>query len=410
MPRAKTSDRRTIITVALRLALFFAIAFAAFSLAFHNSPKTHAENARGAQISIPNSRFKCSTDETGLTTAERWLFLERVPGCALLRPPAGDGVLISSSSNTARADLLSTSRKMPPFKNVEVELEYETVLGSPVLFICLRPNLNRFDVDLEFLERAKVGRTVTDKVRLHTGEFEGDYGISVSITGIGVARLKSIRAWYAGDYKRPDNPVFVLNLLSDHPPEDGKLPWKNIHKLRSVFGFPSIEHAHFEQLTEEILKESDPSLVVLSPSSSKIDKPNRKKVEAALKIVDESGLPIVGICLGHQWFARYRGSRVTRGKEWGIHTMKMLARDPVFDGLPRLPFFYVSQSHNFMVDKPPSDAVLLASSKAIECQMFRYRRPFTYTTQFHFERDWEDSAPGGCVMWKNILRNYGLIE
>ncbi len=45
------------------------------------------------------------------------------------------------------------------------------------------------------------------------------------------------------------------------------------------------------------------------------------------------GKPILGICYGHQLIARKLGGVVMRGKgEYGRTLMRLLERDPVFDG------------------------------------------------------------------------------
>jgi GMP synthase-like glutamine amidotransferase len=341
-------------------------------------------------------------------------------GEAELLPPGKGGALLKGTTETGRGDLLSAPFAIDPFRWVEVTVEYEAVSGKPVLFVCLRPERNRELVDLDFLPGPGGRRKVT--VRLHTGLTQGNYSLALSIMGIGTARFLSVSARETGDYPRPEQPVFVLDMLHIKPVEGESLGWKSIDKLVSVFGFPSVAFLHFTEVTGEKLEEIAPALIVLSPKSENIGRGEVDAIMKALRTTVDYGAPVVGICLGHQVLAMcYEGASLARNVEiddegrqrvigeWGTTKIRILKDDPLFKGLPRRPFFYISESHMGLVHiEKFASAENIASSELCENQVFHYRGKPWYTFQGHIEREWEYSSPAACVLWKNMLRYFFL--
>jgi GMP synthase-like glutamine amidotransferase len=210
--------------------------------------------------------------------------------------------------------------------------------------------------------------------------------------------------------KKPRKGYFVLDILHDDPPEDGKLGWNNIERPATVYGLKPLEFKHYKELKPADIDAARHAFVVLSPAGSKSLNPDQAKLKAAFDAITSSGLPILGICLGHQWLAKHYGSKVIDGKEWGEYKVRVVKYDPVFKGIPRNPFFICSQSHNFMVDRCPEEAEVLASTKTTTNHVFKYKNKPWYTFQGHFERDWEGSCPDGCIVMKNVLREFGALE
>ncbi|AUL19671.1 GMP synthase [Bordetella holmesii] len=107
-----------------------------------------------------------------------------------------------------------------------------------------------------------------------------------------------------------------------------------------------------------------------------------------LRSAAEAGLPMFGICYGHQLLAHALGGRVDynpAGRELGTHEITLSAAaqdDPVTAGLPqRLP---AQMMHAQSVITPPGGSIVLASSPMDAHQMLRLR-PGVYSTQFHPE-------------------------
>jgi GMP synthase-like glutamine amidotransferase len=343
-------------------------------------------------------------------------------GEALVRvPDDGQGIILEGTTETARGDLISAPFDLAPFRLVDVTVEYAFESGDPLLFVCLRPTADRGMVDLDFLPKNAPGTEGRATVRLHSGLFEGEYSLAVSVVGVGSARVCSIEAREAGDYPRPDKPVFVVDLLRDNPRPDGELGWEDAEKFTRLFGFRSVEHAHYTELTPEKLKAADPALIILSPKSRDLKHPDRGKLTTAMNAVMDCDVPMVGICAGHQSLPMVigKGAFIYRlaedtpeGRkylsEWGPTRLEIVKDDPLFQGFPRRPYFYASESHEASVSNEFKGADILASTEFCPTQILKYPDKPWYTFQCHIERDWEFACPESFLFWKNMLRMWKL--
>lgn len=103
----------------------------------------------------------------------------------------------------------------------------------------------------------------------------------------------------------------------------------------------------------------------------------------------EAGVPILGICYGHQLLAHALGGRVgpnPRGREIGTVTIALADRteaDPLLSGLPAQ--FEVQATHMESVLELPPGAVLLASSALDPKHAFRVPNRPVWGLQFHPE-------------------------
>lgn len=101
-----------------------------------------------------------------------------------------------------------------------------------------------------------------------------------------------------------------------------------------------------------------------------------------------SGLPVLGICYGHQLIAHALGGEVAynpRGREMGTVAVDLhpeAASDPLFAGLPAR--FAAHTTHLQTVLRAPADAVVLARSALDGCQAFRWGDR-AWGLQFHPE-------------------------
>lgn len=100
------------------------------------------------------------------------------------------------------------------------------------------------------------------------------------------------------------------------------------------------------------------------------------------------GLPLFGICYGHQLLAHALGGEVgdhPRGREMGtveVARGPASAGDPLFATLPAR--FAAQATHLQSVLRPPPGAVLLAASQHDGCHAFRWRS-HAWGVQFHPE-------------------------
>lgn len=107
-----------------------------------------------------------------------------------------------------------------------------------------------------------------------------------------------------------------------------------------------------------------------------------------LKDAAEAGLPLFGICYGHQLLAHALGGEVgdnPGGREMGTVELTLThdaPQDRLFDGLPGR--FPAQATHLQTVLKPPPGAVVLAASALDDCQAFRWGE-CAWGVQFHPE-------------------------
>lgn len=94
-------------------------------------------------------------------------------------------------------------------------------------------------------------------------------------------------------------------------------------------------------------------------------------------------------CWGFQAMAKARGGEVVQDlkrAELGtieLHLTTEGKKDKVFQNLPER--FFAQMGHEDIVDKLPNDAILLASSKKVKNEAFRFKKKPIYCTQFHPE-------------------------
>ncbi len=102
----------------------------------------------------------------------------------------------------------------------------------------------------------------------------------------------------------------------------------------------------------------------------------------------DGGMPVLGICYGHQLLAHTLGGEVDynpQGREMGTVAVDLhphAGEDPLFGPLPAR--FPVQVSHLQSVLRPPTGATVLARSDQDACQAFRWR-DHAWGLQFHPE-------------------------
>lgn len=99
----------------------------------------------------------------------------------------------------------------------------------------------------------------------------------------------------------------------------------------------------------------------------------------------DSGLPILGICLGHQLIARQMGGEVEPGDHGGYADVEIEVTEDggLFEGLPDS--FSAWASHADEVVELPDGFVKTARSDVSEVEAMRHRDRAIYGVQFHPE-------------------------
>lgn len=121
------------------------------------------------------------------------------------------------------------------------------------------------------------------------------------------------------------------------------------------------------------------------------------------------GVPVLGICYGHQLLGKVLGGLVGRAPrgEFGPTTVEILDEDLILKGLPRR--LKVWMSHNDAVLEPPPGARVLARSPGSPVAAFEYPRrgaPPVHGVQWHPE---VAHSEGGVRLLGNWASQTGLL-
>ena len=118
--------------------------------------------------------------------------------------------------------------------------------------------------------------------------------------------------------------------------------------------------------------------------------------------LEKADFPILGICAGHQFMARFFGGEAKSSKlpEFGKVELILLKEDDVlFKGVPKKSIIWVS--HNDEVVKLPDDFELLAESENCKIQSMKHKNKSYYGLQFHPE---VEHTEYGEQIFKNFVK------
>jgi len=181
---------------------------------------------------------------------------------------------------------------------------------------------------------------------------------------------------------------------------------------------------HYTQLKRTSLaKPIVKAIIVRPPSPAKLLScvAAREEFWAMLR---ETRTPVIGFCGGfHQIYLAFGGKcgdmrRLAPGevdtnpsyspgflKEWGFTKVRLLKRDPIFDGLSTE--IQVLQQHVSECKQLPGQFDVLASSDACRVQVIKHKTRLIYGTQFHPEA-YDNDHPDGKRILQNFFRIAGV--
>src|SRR3989344_532116 len=83
--------------------------------------------------------------------------------------------------------------------------------------------------------------------------------------------------------------------------------------------------------TAEDVKKAAPAGIILSGGPASVETEPPPFNEAIFDL----GIPVLGVCLGFQMWAKHMGARVElqSKREFGVHTFSTIAEDPLFEGI-----------------------------------------------------------------------------
>lgn len=108
--------------------------------------------------------------------------------------------------------------------------------------------------------------------------------------------------------------------------------------------------------------------------------------------IDRSGIPVLGICAGHQFMATHLGGKAGPSKvpEFGKTMVTVDEEDDIFKGLPTE--FVAWESHNDEVTELAPDFLSLAHSDSCKVQAMKHKSRPLYGLQFHPEVEHTDNG------------------
>ena len=118
--------------------------------------------------------------------------------------------------------------------------------------------------------------------------------------------------------------------------------------------------------------------------------------------LQKAEVPVLGICAGHQFMARFFGGTVEPAKipEFGkIRLTRLEENDSLFEGVPKNSIVWTS--HNDEVIMLPQDFMVLAESNSCMVQAMKHKEKTLYGLQFHPE---VEHTEFGELIFKNFIK------
>lgn len=149
----------------------------------------------------------------------------------------------------------------------------------------------------------------------------------------------------------------------------------------------------------EIKKDQTIKGIILSGGARSVYEPNPPKFDPSIL---KLGLPVLGICYGHQLIAHVSGGRVVSGKagEYGLTDLKVKNTKGTFAGLKRR--FKVWMNHRDVVVQIPSGFRVLAQTKHSAIAAYASEKLKIICVQFHPE---VSHTENGDRLLKNFVFN-----
>ena len=177
---------------------------------------------------------------------------------------------------------------------------------------------------------------------------------------------------------------------------------------------------HYLQIARKDLDRPNVKAIILSSWKVPKDKAHAAELDALMR---ETRKPFLAICGGHSLLYTAHGGKGAamrqlnpgetdlhptyfpgQYKEWGPMEVRVVQRDPLFDGLPdRL---VVPEMHYAECKVMPPDFQVLASSEECRVQVIKHKARPVYGTQFHPER-YDEQHLDGRVILTNFFRLAG---
>jgi len=155
-----------------------------------------------------------------------------------------------------------------------------------------------------------------------------------------------------------------------------------------------------DEVTPDEIPSLHPDRIVISPGPCT---PNEAGVSLELLEKTPTGVPVLGVCLGHQAIGQAYGAKVVRGEPVHGKTAKILHDgEGVYRGLPQ--GFEATRYHSLVIEPGSVPESLVVTSRTEDGVIMgvRHRELPVEGVQFHPE---SVLTQGGREMLKNFLEN-----
>ena len=174
---------------------------------------------------------------------------------------------------------------------------------------------------------------------------------------------------------------------------------------------------HYRYISRKLLSEARPWAICHSGGSALYDDYDVLQHEGYADCILNWDIPQIGFCGGHQIISTKFGSRIgwmrrltddepdqegyrpRQFKEWGIYPVRIVHRDPLFEGMGGV--IRVREAHSWEVLELGPELRLLASGDTCRVQAYVHTTKPVYGVQFHPEGANTDYPDG----WQ-ILKNF----
>jgi GMP synthase (glutamine-hydrolysing) len=149
----------------------------------------------------------------------------------------------------------------------------------------------------------------------------------------------------------------------------------------------------------KVLKDEKTDGLVLSGGAPRIGLKN--ELGNCAEYLEKADFPIMGICAGHQFMARFFGGEAKPSKipEFGKIELTVIEKNDLFEDVPEKSVVW--ESHNDEVTKLPKDFINLAESENCKIQAMKHKNKPFYGLQFHPE---VDNTEYGEQIFKNFVK------
>lgn len=125
--------------------------------------------------------------------------------------------------------------------------------------------------------------------------------------------------------------------------------------------------------------------LVLSGSPLSVNELDEVELRKFNDLILNSNKPVLGICFGHQLLARLFGGAVEERKEFGRTEIRVVKRDPIFDGWDDVEHVWMSHNECVTSLSSPGEALALTENGCVAALKVLLEGNVIYGVQFHPE-------------------------